>query len=106
MPRGARMRPGQARVLAVLWLSVTLGVACAPSRRPPALPSGPPPTAATAMSSPPAGRGTTPVATGTGVGPAAVVPRNVTGSAIVVGRGSVSRRSGLRTFDAGADTGL
>jgi peptidoglycan/xylan/chitin deacetylase (PgdA/CDA1 family) len=58
------------------------------------------------MSSPPAGRGATPVATGTGVGPAAVVPRNVTGSAIVVARGSVSRRSVLLTFDAGADTGF
>jgi peptidoglycan/xylan/chitin deacetylase (PgdA/CDA1 family) len=48
---------------------------------------------------------TNPTPTASGAG-SPVVPRNVTGSAALVSRGSPARRSVFLTFDAGSDTGF
>ncbi|HEY4938567.1 MAG TPA: polysaccharide deacetylase family protein [Actinomycetota bacterium] len=94
----------RARIVLVLWLAASVVPACSPagrqaspspSRPPTSLPSttASTPTAVPAsLTPPPAG--------------SLVLPRTVTGSAVVVARGSPARRTVFLTFDAGSDTGF
>jgi peptidoglycan/xylan/chitin deacetylase (PgdA/CDA1 family) len=92
------------RIMVALWLAALVVPACSPARRQVSpLPSVPSPSTTPAPTPAAVPAHPTPTASGAG---SPVVPRNVTGSAVVVSRGSAARRSVFLTFDAGSDTGF
>ncbi len=88
------------RTVVVLWLAASVVSACSPGHSR-AVPSSPPP--------PTAHPSLTPSSSGAGrssAGPVSqFLPRVVTGSAVMVTRGSPAQRSVFLTFDAGSDAG-
>ncbi|MEA2501811.1 MAG: hypothetical protein QOD01_1922, partial [Actinomycetota bacterium] len=94
----------RARIVLVLWLAASVVPACSPAGRQASPSASLPPTSL------PSTTASTPTAVPASPTPppagSLVLPRTVTGSALVVARGSPARRTVFLTFDAGSDTGF
>ena len=94
----------RARTVLVLWLAASVVPACSPAgRQASSSPSRPPTSLPSTTASTPTAVPAVPTPPPAG---SFVLPRTVTGSAVVVARGSPARRTVFLTFDAGSDTGF